>query len=455
MQTSVPLEEAALFTDLYELTMAASYLAEGMFEPATFSLFIRNYPEDRAYFVSAGLETVLDYLQNFHFSPVAVDYLRGTGLFKPDVLAYLSTLRFTGEVYAIPEGRLFFVDEPVLEVTAPVIEAQIIETYIVNAVHLETILATKASRCAYAARGRPVVDFSLRRTPGADAGMKLARACFITGFASTSNVLAGKRYGMPTSGTMAHSYVTSFPREIDAFRAFARAFPDRTTLLLDTYDTLAGARKAVLVAREMEQQGKRLAAVRLDSGDMITLAKQVRAILDEAGLHHVGIFASGGFDEYKIDEALEAGAPIDGFGVGTKVGTSADAPWMDMVYKMVHYGRRAVMKRSTGKATLADRKQVFRLRDSAGMFARDVIGLRDDDVPGAEKLLVRVMARGERVGPAPSLAQVREAFQRDFAALPEQYKGLVRLPRYPVEISPRLRALQEALDADLRQKEVG
>ena len=349
-------EEPGLLTDLYELTMAQSYFQHGMFAPATFSLFIREYPPNRSYFVAAGLEDVLTYLEEWRFPEESIDYLRSSGIFSADFLDYLSGLRFTGEVRAIPEGRLFFADEPILEVTGPVVEAQIVETFIINQVNLQSIIATKAARCVRAARGKSLVDFSLRRTQGIDAGMKVARASYLVGFQATSNVMAGKVYGIPISGTMAHSFVTSYGHELDAFRAFAESFPERSTLLIDTYDTVAGARKAVVVGKEMEALGQRLRGVRLDSGDLVSLSREVRSILDQAGLHYVSIVASGGLDEFDVEDMTSQDAPIDSFGVGTKMGVSSDAPWSDMAYKLVKYDGRPVLKLSTGKISLPGRE---------------------------------------------------------------------------------------------------
>lgn len=446
----------ALFTDLYELTMGASYFENRMFAPATFSLYIREYPPNRAYFVAGGIQEVIKYLYHLRFTDDDLRYLASLKLFKSDFLDFLREFRFTGEVRAIPEGRIFFVNEPIMEVTAPIIQAQLFETFILNAVGFETLLATKAARCFYAARGRVCIDFSFRRTQGFDAGMKVARACYIAGFAATSNVLAGKSFGMAVTGTMAHSYIESFPGELEAFRAFAASFPENTTLLIDTYDTIAGAYKAVQVAKELEARGHRLRAVRLDSGNLETLAKEVRRILDEAGLNYVRIFASGAMDEYRIDELLRAGAPIDGFGVGTKLGVSADAPWVDIVYKLVKYDGRPVLKLSPGKQTLADEKQVYRLRDAAGKFVKDIIALRAEGppVPGAEPLLVRLMAGGEPVvDPAP-LEKVRETFLADFAALDDRHKAIYDPEPYPVELSPGLQARQAELIEQVRRKEV-
>ncbi len=448
-------EDAALFTDLYELTMAQGYFRQGMSSQATFSLFVRPSRVKRSYLVSAGLEDVLRYLETFRFSPGAIDYLRSTGTFSDDFLGYLGGLRFTGRVRAIPEGRLYFHHEPALEITAPIIEAQIIETLVINQVNLQSLIATKAARCVWAGSGRALVDFSLRRAHGVDAGMKAARSSYVAGFASTSNVLAGRAYGLPITGTMAHSFVTSFEREIDAFRAYAQSFPDDTVLLLDTYDTVVAAAKAAEVGREMEARGHRLRAVRLDSGDLAALSRAVRRILDEAGLDYVRVLVSGGLDEYGVEELVQAGAPIDGFGVGTRMAVSGDAPWLDMAYKLVKYAGRPVLKLSTGKVSLADEKQVFRLRDADGRLRGDVIGLSEEPppAPGAEPLLETFMEGGRLVRPLPAIEELRDRFRREFAALDDRYKAVRNPAKYPVRLSRRLRRLQRELTARLEQGE--
>lgn len=443
----------ALLTDLYELTMAASYYQHKMFALATFSLFIREYPPNRGYFVSAGLEDVLDFLEAFRVSQEELDFLKTTGLFSDDFLHYMGGVKFSGQVFAIPEGRLFFKDEPVLEITAPIIEAQIIETFVLNAINFQVTLATKAARCVHAARGRSVVDFSFRRTQGIDAGLKVARASYLTGFNSTSNVMAGKLYDIPISGTMAHSYVTSFSDEIEAFRAFAETFPENTVLLIDTYDTIAGAHKAVTVAREMLSKGRKLKGVRLDSGDMAKLSMEVRKILDEAGLTEVKIFASGGFDEYKIDQVLQEGAKIDAFGVGTKLGVSADSPYADIAYKMVEYDGRPVLKLSTGKRTLVGEKQVFRIYQKEKL-ARGIIALRHERLEGEPQLRL-FMQGGKRLQPYESLSEIRERFRREFAALDDKYKVLEKPALFPVELGPGLEELQKQTIHKVREKELG
>jgi nicotinate phosphoribosyltransferase len=431
-----------LLTDLYELTMAAAYWANGMDTSATFSLFSRKQPE-RSYFVAAGLESVLDFLETFAFAPDDIDYLRKSGLFHGAFVDFLETLRFTGDIWAIGEGTLFFPNEPVLEVTAPLIQAQLIEPLLINAIGLNSMLATKAARCIQAAQGRGLIDFSLRRTQGIDAAMAAARSTFLTGFQATSNVAAGKRYGIPVTGTMAHSFIQAFDREADAFAAYAATFPDRTVLLVDTYDTLQGTRTAIPLARKMLAAGHPMVGLRLDSGDMVELSRQVRDLLDEAGLEKVQIVASGGFDEFRISEMLSRGAAIDTFGVGTKVGVSADVPYTEMVYKLVRYRDRDVCKRSPGKETLAGEKQVFRKRNAKGEWEQDIIGCRQERPGDAQALLHPVMEKGWRTAPGPSLARIRETFRYGFSHLPEQFRQLVPPSRdYPVRISPRLRALQ-------------
>jgi nicotinate phosphoribosyltransferase len=449
----------ALFIDLYELTMAASYFEHQMFEPATFSLFIRKYPSSRRYFVSAGLADVLSYLSNLKFTSEDLDYLRETGLFKSEFLSYLEKFRFSGSVWAIPEGRLFFVNEPLLEVTAPLIEAQLVETFIINAMNLQVMIATKASRCVQAAWPRKLVDFSLRRTHGTDAGMKAARASFIAGFIGTSNVLAGKVYGIPIYGTMAHSFVTSFESEINAFRAFARTFPENTVLLVDTYDTLQGAKAAAEVGKEMACRGEKLKGVRLDSGDIARLSRKVRKIFHQEGLPDSIIFASGGFDEYKIRSVLHRGGEVDSFGVGTKMGVSADAPYFDMAYKMVLYSGRPVLKLSPGKMTLASDKQVFRFRTAKGKLKRDAIGLRNDCLEGGEPLLEEVMSKENNRVRLPALPQIQKRFLDEFSCLNEKYKPFAgNTPEYPVGLSPALKGLQSRLVRSLKsgeRKELG
>ena len=434
-----------LFTDLYELTMAATYFDSGVTGQGTFSLFARRDPQ-RGYFVSAGTETALDFLEKFQFEETDLAYLRRLDLFSDDFLNHLATLRFTGDVWAMPEGTPFFGDEPIIEVTAPIIQGQLIETYLINTVGLASMIATKAARCVHAAQGRSLIDFSLRRTQGVDAGLAAARSTYLAGFDATSNVLAGQKEAIPVAGTMAHSFVLAFDNEIEAFRAYARLFPQQTVLLIDTYDTIQGAYHAVQVALEMATTGDRLRGVRLDSGDMIELSRQVRHIFDDAGFKDVRIFASGGFDEYGVSEALAKEAPIDAFGVGTKVGVSADAPYMDMVYKLTQFDTRPVRKLSEAKATLAGAKQVYRRSSSkTGQYVEDIISLREEPIDDAAPLLKPVMQSGRRLEPAPFLSQTREAFQDRFKALPASFKALANPAIYPVLVSDGLKTLQQQI----------
>jgi len=447
-------DNLALLTDLYELTMAACYFEYNMFTKATFSLFIRKYPPNRRYFVSAGLDDVLTFLENLKFSKEDLDYLENTKLFSPDFLHYLSNLRFTGDVFAIPEGRIFFKDEPILEITAPIIEAQLVEPLIINTINFQVSIATKASRCLYAAKGRKLVDFSLRRTHGTDAALKVARASYIAGFMGTSNVLAGRLYNIPTFGTMAHSFILSFDKELSAFRAFSKVFPENTVLLIDTYDTIMGAYKAATVGKEMRERGLKLKGVRLDSGDTPSLSRQVRKVLNESGLNDVSIFVSGGFDEYKIAEVIEKGAEIDAFGVGTKMGVSADAPYTDIAYKLVKYNNRPVLKLSAGKETLVDEKQIYRFVEN-GRLKKDVIALRHEPIKEGEPILQPVMREGKRVSPPDSLEEIRERFFEEFLKLDEELKELEPKKEFPIELSPGLRKLQERVTYRILEKELG
>ena len=443
----------AMLTDLYEFTMAQVYFREQMFQPATFSLFIREYPPHRGYFISAGLEGALDFLESMRFAPDDLEYLDSTGLFSLDFLDYLADFRFTGEVFAVPEGRLFFKDEPVLEVTAPIIEAQLAETAVINMLNLQVNIATKVSRCVHAAQGRNIVDFSLRRTQGADAGMAVARAGYIAGMSATSNVLAGKSLGIPVAGTMAHSFVTSFEEEIDAFRTFARTFGDRTVLLIDTYDTLSGAENAVVVAKELAASSRRLRGVRLDSGDMVALSRKVRDLFRRKGLEYVDIFASGGFDEFKIERSIRNGAEIDAFGVGTKMGVSADSPYTDIAYKLVQFNGRPIMKLSSGKKTLVAPKQVFRRKKNSRLIA-DTIALRQEMLEG-EPLLRAVMRGGKRTGERETLEAIRGRFKEEFEKLAPATKSIENPQMHPVGISDRLESLQQRVKHHIIEKELG
>ncbi|MGZ8603942.1 MAG: nicotinate phosphoribosyltransferase [Actinomycetota bacterium] len=401
-----------LLTDLYELNMAASYLRRGMRQEATFSLFVRDLPPNRGFLVAAGLEPCLAFLASFGFLEEELDYLEHDLDFPRDVVDAFAALRFQGDVWAVPEGRIVHAGEPLLEITAPIAVAQLVEPYLLNQITFQTTIASKAARCVIAADGRDLVDFSLRRTQGLDAAMNVARVTSIVGFTATSNVEAARTFGLPVAGTMAHSYIESFDTEAEAFRTFARDFPARTTFLVDTYDTLNGVRTAIGVIRELGLDGD--LGIRLDSGDLDALSRESRAILDRAGLPGVRIFASGGLDEVEVDRLVRAQAPIDAFGVGTRIGVSADAPTLDSAYKLVEYDGRPMIKLSSNKASAPGRKQVFRAPSG------DTIGLRDEAPPGDhEPLLVPVMRSGERTGPHRTLDTARALFRSDLGRLPE------------------------------------
>jgi nicotinate phosphoribosyltransferase len=409
---------SGLLTDLYELNMAASYLRRGMDGEATFSLFVRQLPKTRGFLVAAGLEACLAFLESFGFTEEELDYLGRELGFEDELLDALGGVRFRGDVWAVPEGRVVYANEPLLEITAPIAVAQLVEPYLLNQITFQTTIASKAARCVLAADGRDVVDFSLRRTQGLEAALAVARCSSIVGFVATSNVEAARRYGLTAAGTMAHSYIESFEHEADAFRTFARDFPTRTTFLVDTYDTLNGVRVAIDVIREMGLRDH--LGVRLDSGDLLALSRQTRTMLDEAGLTEVRIFASGGLDELELDRLAREGAPIDAFGVGTRVGVSADAPTLDSAYKLVEYDGRPMIKLSENKATEPGRKQVF--RGPSG----DVVGLRDEPLPpDSEPLLVPVMGGGERTGPRRTLETARSLFRADLEYVPEAARRVV------------------------------
>jgi nicotinate phosphoribosyltransferase len=437
-----------LRTDLYELRMAASYLSRDMVEPATFSLFVRRLPHQRGFLVTAGLAEALAFLEGFAFDDEELGYLRDVIGLDPPTLAALARLRFTGDVWAVPEGRVVFADEPLLEVTAPIAEAQLVETGVLNLLTFHTTVASKAARCRLAAGNAELIDFAFRRTHGIEAGAGVARASAIAGFAATSDVEAARRYGLRPSGTMAHSYVEAFADERAAFRAFAADFPTNPVFLVDTYDTLAGVRAAVDVVTELGLTGP--VGVRLDSGDLAALAGQTRAILDGAGLTQARIVASGSLDEDVIAALVDRGAPIDAYGVGTRMGVSFDAPSLDSAYKLVAFGDRPVLKLSPGKATLPGAKQVF--RDPTGASG-DVVGLRDEQPPaGREPLLVSVMRGGRRLEVADPAGEVRAArrrFDADLAWLPDTARRLVDPTPLTATVSPALTALRDRVTAQL------
>ncbi|QKT03508.1 nicotinate phosphoribosyltransferase [Ectothiorhodospiraceae bacterium 2226] len=434
--------DLALFTDLYELTMLQAYFEEGLTQPAAFSLAVRTLPPGRNFLLACGIDELLGQLERLRFEARHLDYLASLGLFREAFLDRLARLRFTGEVYAVAEGTPVFADEPILEVVAPLPEAQLIETLVINQVHLATVLASKAVRVVRAAAGRPVMDFGARRMHGIDAAVQGARAQYIAGVAATSNLLAGRRYGIPVAGTMAHSYIQAHGDERGAFAAFARLYPE-TVLLVDTYDTLAGIDRVIALAQRLGA-AFRVRAVRLDSGDLVALAKAARTRLDAAGLERVQIIASGGLDEDSVAATLAAGAPVDRFGVGTRMGVARDAPDLDMAYKLCEYAGEGRLKLSTGKPVLPGRKQVFRVEED-GRDVRDVIARADEPLPG-RPLLEPVMRGGRRTQAAAPLTALRERARQRIARLPDAVQANAPAePPYPVAVSAALRAYQDAV----------
>jgi len=451
-------QNGMLLTDLYQLTMLHGYHSRGMDDTAVFEFFVRDLPPERNFLVAAGLQQALEFLHEAHFSDEELTWLRESGRFPADFVDHLAQWRFTGEVHAMPEGTVFFPDEPILRVTAPIQQAQLVESRLINLLHFQSLIASKAVRCTLAAPDKTLVDFGMRRAHGAEAGLLAARASYIAGFAGSATVLAAQRFGIPAFGTMAHSYIEAHADETGAFESFARAQPDNVTLLIDTYDTEAGAHKVVELARRLKAEGIAIRAVRLDSGDLDAHAQRVRAILDEGGLPDVRIFSSGNLDEHRLRELLAQGAPIDGFGVGTLMDTSADVPYLDCAYKLTEYAGRGRRKRSESKATWPGRKQVYRHYDTDGRMAGDTVTHYDAPAEG-EPLLEHMMSGGRRIDPGESLDTIRERLNTQLERLPQPLRrlesaGSPEAPAYPVAIAPALRQLAEQVDAWLEQPDL-
>jgi len=445
--------DSALLTDLYQLTMLQAYHDEGLDGSAVFELFVRALPTQRNFLLLAGIEQALAFLEQLRFDPGELDWLRATGRFRTDFLDWLSELRFTGEVHAMREGTVFFTNEPVLRVEAPIAQAQLVESRLLNLIHYATLVASKAARCRLAAPDSLLVDFGLRRAHGAEAGLVAARSSYLAGFAGSATVLAGQHYGIPVFGTMAHSYIEVHELEVQAFRAYADSLTGLRgplMLLIDTYDTEAAARKIVALAPALERRGARIASVRLDSGDLAAHARLVRTIFDQGGLQEVSIFASGNLDEWRLQQLLQAGAPIDGFGIGTALSTSADAPALDAVYKLQSYAGKPRRKRSEGKATWPGAKQVWRWTGPDGRLERDLVALADEAAPaGGLALLQPVMRAGRRIAPPEALSALREHAAAQLATLPNPLRGLdsvAAAQAYPVAISDPLQQLATSLD---------
>jgi nicotinate phosphoribosyltransferase len=434
-----------LTTDLYELNMVQAYLDRGEDKEAVFEFFVRRLPERRGFLLAAGLEDALDYLETIKFSDEEIAWLRGTGRFRDNLIDYLRNFRFTGDVHAILEGTVCFANEPLLRISAPLPQAQLVESRLINILHFQTLIASKAARMVLAAPDKALSDFGLRTSHGAEAGLFSARASYIAGFAGAANVLAGVRYGISVVGTMAHSFVQTHDSEIQAFEDFARARPQGVILLIDTYDTEAGARKVVELYLKLKADGILIRGVRIDSGDLIAMSRKVRRIFDEAGLNDVLILVSGGVNEDVLQTMMKEKAPIDGFGIGVSLDVSTDAPALDCAYKLQEYAGHPRRKRSEGKATWPGRKQVWRSYDADGRMCGDVLSVETDTHPG-ETVIKQIMRAGKRLAPAETLAQIRERAAAELGRLPELLRRLEVGYDYPVKISDALKAL--AAEAD-------
>ncbi|OBS09895.1 nicotinate phosphoribosyltransferase [Acidihalobacter prosperus] len=435
-----------LLTDYYQLTMMEAYLRHDMTQTAVFEFFVRKLPDQRRFLMAAGLEQVLEFLEQLRFSSETLDWLERHGHASRTLIDYLAGLRFTGDVDAMAEGTVFFADEPVLRITAPLPVAQLVESRVMNLLHFQCMIASKAARMVLAAPGKRLVDFGLRRAHGAEAGLLAARAAYVAGFDGTATVLAGQAFGIPLYGTMAHSFILAHGDELAAFEDFVRIHPDNTILLIDTYDTRRGAQRVVELAERLRGTDIRIRGVRIDSGDLDTASREVRAILDAAGLHEVTIFASGNLDESRLARLQRDGAPIDGFGVGTRMDVSDDAPYLECAYKLQEYAGQPRRKRSEGKATWPGSKQVYRRHDEHGQLRGDLIALASERAEG-EPLLQPVMRGGQRVAPAPGLAAARAHGERQLAGLPAMLRDLAPGPADGPAVSDALRALARQLDA--------
>ncbi len=429
-----------LLTDLYELNMVQAYLDRGEDGEAVFEFFVRRLPARRSFLLAAGLADAIEYLTTLQFSAAEIDWLKKTGRFRSNLLDYLAGLRFTGDVHAIPEGSVCFANEPMIRITAPLPQAQLVETRLINILHYQTLIASKAARMVLAAPGKILSDFGLRTAHGAEAGLFSARASYLAGFAGAANVQAGERYGIPIVGTMAHSYVQVHDDEMQAFENFARARPEGVILLIDTYETEQGARKVVELAPRLQADGIAIRGVRIDSGDLTASARKVRAILDAGGLRDIIILVSGGINEDVLQNMRKVGAPIDGFGIGVNLAASVDVPALDCAYKLQEYAGKPKRKLSEGKVTWPGRKQVWRTYDADGRMRGDILSLESDAQPG-EPLVVPIMHGGKLIAPLPTLAQSRERAARDLKRLAGPLARLESGFEYTVQVAEPLRAL--------------
>jgi nicotinate phosphoribosyltransferase len=441
----VKIDYGPLLTDRYQLTMLQAYWQQEMHGTAVFEFFVRKLPPERNFLVAAGLEPALAFLEEFAFSEEEIDWLAQAQGFRPAFLHWLKSVRFTGDVNAMPEGTVFFPNEPILQIIAPLPEAQLVETRLINLLNFQTAVASKAARSTLIAPDKLLVEFGLRRAHGAEAGLMAARACYIVGFQGTSNVLAGRLFDIPLYGTMAHSFIQAHDDEAEAFENFADANSGDIVLLIDTYQTEAAAEKVTHLAAAWKERGIKIKGVRIDSGDLGNEARKVRAILDQAQLRDITIFASGNVDEYLLRDLTEAKAPIDGFGIGTKLDTSSDAPYLNCAYKLQEYAGRLRRKHSEGKATWPGRKQVHRTLNDDGRMTSDVLAFHDE-TPAAG-LLVPVMRKGERLAEPTPLTDVRAYATNQLGRLSDRLRTLDRCDPYPVIISPLLQESARALDA--------
>ena len=446
MTSDPKLETTVLLTDLYQLTMLQAYFDQRMEETAVFEFFVRKLPAQRNFLVAAGLEQGLSFLENFQLTGEELEWVSGHGAFRPAFVRYLEKLRFSGDVHALPEGTIFFPNEPILRVTAPLPQAQLVESRLINLLHFQTLIASKAVRSVLVAPNKLLVDFGLRRAHGAEAGLLAARASYLVGFAGSATVLAAPLFGLPIFGTMAHSFIQAHDDESVAFEHFARSLPQTVILLIDTYDTEAAAEKVVRLAPKLEREGIAVKGVRLDSGDLAEHAFKVRRILDAGGLRHVTIFASGSVDEYVLERLVQKNAPIDGFGIGTHMDTSADAPYLDCAYKLVEYGGKARRKRSEGKVLWPGRKQVYRTYDPDGCMRGDILSLENDPQEG-EPLIRPFMKEGTRMAVTEPLKKLREHALGQIERLPQPLRTLEQGREYPVTVSDAIRRLAHQVDA--------
>jgi nicotinate phosphoribosyltransferase len=454
MQSDNSTTNKTMLTDLYQLTMNAAYMDNGKDEMATFDLFIRKLPQDWGYYLVTGIEEAIEYATHIKFQKEDIDYLRTQGIFKDEFLEFLKDFKFEGEIYAVKEGTPIFANEPVLRVTAKRTQAQFLETTLLNIINYQTMIASKASRVVTAANGASVVDYGLRRAQGEDAAVQGARAAYIGGAVGTSNVLAGKKHNIPIKGTHAHSFVMSFEKEIDAFRAYVRTFQDNATLLIDTYDTIQGAKNAATVGKELESTGHTLAAVRLDSGDLVNLSQKVRKILDEEGLNYVKIVASNDLNEYKIAELIQKGAKIDAYGVGTELITAKPVAAIPGVYKLSEDITGGKIKLSADKKSHPGKKQIFRFFDHDGHYSHDVLGLAEENSEGIP-LLELVVKDGKRLNPERSLEEIRAYCRDSVQMIPQLFRQLQACNGYEVKASNGLMQLEARLTEKYQQHNGG